>query len=159
MLFKRLECLRKEPIPLICLQVVVNCYLSASRPHYSTWRLDHRVKDGEQLMAEEDASLHSSRAEVWYLKDIEFGLIGSPKRKFKIVTQNFNGSVELISPILLRILTYAQAMFIYRDLYVIFVDICAFSLTRLQATSSFCEEISRFFPSTGRLCLMSCYPN
>jgi len=38
----------------------------------------------------EAASVHSSQADVWYLKEIVFGSRYS-RRRVKIITQNFNG--------------------------------------------------------------------
>jgi ubiquitin carboxyl-terminal hydrolase MINDY-1/2 len=37
-------------------------------------------------------TVQSSIAEVWYLKSITFGF-GESKKQYKIITQNFNGSV------------------------------------------------------------------
>jgi ubiquitin carboxyl-terminal hydrolase MINDY-1/2 len=42
-------------------------------------------------------ALRSSRAEVWDLKTITFGIGPEPKRSIKIITQNFNGFVALHS--------------------------------------------------------------
>ncbi|KAK7043871.1 hypothetical protein VNI00_008037 [Paramarasmius palmivorus] len=44
----------------------------------------------------EQVSLQSSEAEVWYLKDIEFGE-GNTKRRVKIITQNYNGPCSFIA--------------------------------------------------------------
>ncbi|KAF7335459.1 Protein fam63a-like [Mycena venus] len=44
----------------------------------------------------DDPSLHTSEAEVWYLKRISFGL-GDTKQEVKIVTQNFNGPCSFIA--------------------------------------------------------------
>ncbi|KAG7090070.1 hypothetical protein E1B28_011687 [Marasmius oreades] len=41
-------------------------------------------------------SLQSSEAEVWYLKDIEFGE-DDAKRRVKVITQNFNGPCSFIA--------------------------------------------------------------
>jgi ubiquitin carboxyl-terminal hydrolase MINDY-1/2 len=38
-------------------------------------------------------TLHASRADVWYLKEIAFAT-AEPKRRVKIITQNFNGCVS-----------------------------------------------------------------
>jgi hypothetical protein len=43
-------------------------------------------------MTADAPTVQSSIAEVWYLKNITFGL-GGNKRQYKIITQNFNGSV------------------------------------------------------------------
>ncbi|KAG6332966.1 hypothetical protein ID866_6119 [Astraeus odoratus] len=44
----------------------------------------------------EAASIRSSQADVWYLKEISFG-DGELKRKVKIITQNFNGPCSFIA--------------------------------------------------------------
>ncbi|KIM62732.1 hypothetical protein SCLCIDRAFT_15738 [Scleroderma citrinum Foug A] len=44
----------------------------------------------------EASSLRSSQADVWYLKEISFG-DGEPKRRVKIITQNFNGPCSFIA--------------------------------------------------------------
>ncbi|KIK88463.1 hypothetical protein PAXRUDRAFT_831809 [Paxillus rubicundulus Ve08.2h10] len=44
----------------------------------------------------EQTSIHSSQAEVWYLKEILFGPRDS-KRRIKIITQNFNGPCSFIA--------------------------------------------------------------
>ncbi|KAG2073095.1 DUF544-domain-containing protein [Suillus decipiens] len=41
-------------------------------------------------------TLHASRAEVWYLKEISFGS-AETRRKLKIITQNFNGPCSFIA--------------------------------------------------------------
>ncbi|KAH0833383.1 hypothetical protein J3R83DRAFT_12484 [Lanmaoa asiatica] len=41
-------------------------------------------------------SVHSSQAEVWYLKEIVFGS-GNSRRRVKIITQNFNGPCSFIA--------------------------------------------------------------
>ncbi|KAG1735291.1 uncharacterized protein EDB91DRAFT_1144738 [Suillus paluster] len=41
-------------------------------------------------------TLHASKADVWYLKEIAFGSTES-KRKLKIITQNFNGPCSFIA--------------------------------------------------------------
>ncbi|EGN99424.1 hypothetical protein SERLA73DRAFT_182396 [Serpula lacrymans var. lacrymans S7.3] len=45
---------------------------------------------------EEAQSIQSSQADVWYLKEIMFG-VGSSRRNVKIVTQNFNGPCSFIA--------------------------------------------------------------
>ncbi|XP_006458915.1 hypothetical protein AGABI2DRAFT_191036, partial [Agaricus bisporus var. bisporus H97] len=42
-------------------------------------------------------NVHSSEADVWYLKDILFGPPDAPKQPFKIITQNYNGPCSLIA--------------------------------------------------------------
>ncbi|KAF9231326.1 hypothetical protein BU15DRAFT_56276 [Melanogaster broomeanus] len=44
----------------------------------------------------EETSIHSSKAEVWYLKEIVFGT-GDSKRRVQIITQNFNGPCSFIA--------------------------------------------------------------
>ncbi|KAF9230373.1 hypothetical protein BU15DRAFT_83711 [Melanogaster broomeanus] len=44
----------------------------------------------------EETSIHSSKAEVWYLKEIVFGT-GDRKRRVQIITQNFNGPCSFIA--------------------------------------------------------------
>ncbi|KAJ8596699.1 hypothetical protein M405DRAFT_725644 [Rhizopogon salebrosus TDB-379] len=41
-------------------------------------------------------TLHASRADVWYLKEIAFAT-AEPKRRVKIITQNFNGPCSFIA--------------------------------------------------------------
>ncbi|PFH51113.1 hypothetical protein AMATHDRAFT_143462 [Amanita thiersii Skay4041] len=47
-------------------------------------------------MTSEVPTVHSSIAEVWYLKDIIFG-VGENRRRCKIITQNFNGPCSFIA--------------------------------------------------------------
>ncbi|KAG2101578.1 uncharacterized protein F5147DRAFT_616394 [Suillus discolor] len=47
-------------------------------------------------MTERADTLHVSRAEVWYLKEIAFGSTET-KRRLKIITQNFNGPCSFIA--------------------------------------------------------------
>ncbi|KAF8838025.1 DUF544-domain-containing protein [Paxillus ammoniavirescens] len=44
----------------------------------------------------DETSVHSSQAEVWYLKEIVFGS-SDLKRRLKIITQNFNGPCSFIA--------------------------------------------------------------
>ncbi|KAG1736330.1 hypothetical protein EDB19DRAFT_1721661 [Suillus lakei] len=46
-------------------------------------------------MTERADTLHASRADVWYLKEIAFGSTET-KRRLKIITQNFNGCIEVL---------------------------------------------------------------
>ncbi|KAG1820861.1 uncharacterized protein BJ212DRAFT_1265931 [Suillus subaureus] len=47
-------------------------------------------------MTERADTLHASRADVWYLKEIAFGS-AETKRRLKIITQNFNGPCSFIA--------------------------------------------------------------
>ncbi|KAG2744741.1 hypothetical protein P692DRAFT_20744039 [Suillus brevipes Sb2] len=47
-------------------------------------------------MTERADTLHASRADVWYLKEIAFGRTET-KRRLKIITQNFNGPCSFIA--------------------------------------------------------------
>ncbi|KAF9262384.1 hypothetical protein L218DRAFT_867410 [Marasmius fiardii PR-910] len=54
-------------------------------------------------------SIQSSEAEVWYLKDVEFGE-GDAKKRVKVITQNYNGPCSFIA--ICNILILKGAIFI-----------------------------------------------
>ena len=66
-------------------------------------------------------SIQSSLEEVWYLKEISFKADkDAPFRRYKIITQNFNGLVKFdLTCVLvyLGILTRFQAVLIYSNMY------------------------------------------
>lgn len=63
----------------------------------------------------EAQSVHSSQADVWYLKEVVFGT-SDARRPVKIITQNFNGYVPSRTRPTAQRLFLRQAMFVYRDM-------------------------------------------